>query len=98
MAAARRKTIDEFLKELELRPGEKELLDRLSKWPKKDLAKWLMFHLLAKGGMASQIVHPKLVLPVLFAEYYPGLCEFANLIEGEINASQQSKSLAMLQN
>lgn len=98
MAAARRKTIDEFLKELELRPGEKELLDRLSKWPKKDLAKWLTFHLMAKGRMASQVMSPDLVLPVLFQEYYPGLCEFGALIKDEINASQQSKPLAMLQN
>jgi len=96
MVALPEKTIDDILKELDLWEGELDLLNRLSKWPKKDLAKWLLFHLMAKGGMAKHVPH--ILLPALFEEYYDGLVVFAKLIEREIYASQQSKSLGTLRN
>ena len=97
MVAARRKTIDELMEELHCEE-ESQLVDRIMKWPKKDIAKWLVFHLMAKGRMAYTIPEPALMLPILYQEYYGGLCEFALLIKEELDASQQSKSVAAVQN
>ncbi len=98
MVALPEKTIDDILKELDLGECGLDLLNRLSKWPKKDLAKWLLFHLMAKGRMAQHCIPAEVVLPALFKEYYDGLAVFAKLIEREIYASQQSKSMGTLRN
>ena len=102
MVTPQKKTIDDLLRELDLSEEEKAILDRVLEWTKEDLAKWLLFHFLAKGRLAALVSTSGLpksyALESLFGDYFPGLCTFASLMGDELDAIRQSKSLETLRN